>query len=318
MKKRLYLIMLFTLLLILSISIGVSHINFIDVLKLDQDTWFLLLTSRLPRTIAIILTAVGLSISGLILQTISKNKFISPSVVGVTDSAQLGILLAYLLFGTLSLTFKLVFAFGFAVLGSVVFITILNKIKFKNEIYVPLIGMMFGSIIAAVVSFLAFQFNATQFVDTIGVGSFTTKIAGNYELLYVVVPPLILAFIYMVQFNIIGIGEDFAKNLGVNYKRTMMFGLVIISMTTAAIFVVVGSIPFIGLVVPNLVSIYYGDNVKKNAIDIALFGSVFVLIGDILSRIIIYPYEIPVSLTMGVLGSIIFLYLIYRRVNHAK
>ncbi|MCU0105285.1 iron chelate uptake ABC transporter family permease subunit [Acholeplasma vituli] len=318
MKKRLYLYLLFIVLLVMSIFVGVSDIKIQDIVSLNKEAWFLLWTSRIPRTLAIILTAVGLSISGLILQTISKNKFISPSVVGVTDSAQLGILLAYLLLGTLSLTFKLVFAFGFAVLGSFMFITILNKIKFKNEIYVPLIGMMFGSIVAAIVSFLAYQFNATQFVDTIGVGSFTTKIAGNYELLYVIVPPLILAFIYMVQFNIIGIGEDFAKNLGVNYKRTMMIGLVIISMVSAAIFVVVGSIPFIGLVVPNLVSIYYGDNVKKNALDIALFGSIFVLIGDILSRMIIYPYEIPVSLTMGVLGSIIFLYLIYRRVYHAK
>ena len=318
MKKRLYLYLLFIVLLVMSIFVGVSDIKIQDIVSLNKEAWFLLWTSRIPRTLAIILTAVGLSISGLILQTISKNKFISPSVVGVTDSAQLGILLAYLLLGTLSLTFKLVFAFGFAVLGSFIFITILNKIKFKNEIYVPLIGMMFGSIVAAIVSFLAYQFNATQFVDTIGVGSFTTKIAGNYELLYVIVPPLILAFIYMVQFNIIGIGEDFAKNLGVNYKRTMMIGLVIISMVSAAIFVVVGSIPFIGLVVPNLVSIYYGDNVKKNALDIALFGSIFVLIGDILSRMIIYPYEIPVSLTMGVIGSIIFLYLIYRRVYHAK
>ena len=318
MKKRLYLYLLFFVLLVASMMIGVSDIKIKDIVSFDREAWFLLWTSRIPRTLSILLTAVGLSISGLILQTISKNKFISPSVVGVTDSAQLGILIAYLVFGTLSLTFKLVFAFGFAVLGSFVFITILNKIKFKNEIYVPLIGMMFGSIVAAIVSFLAYQFNATQFVDTIGVGSFTTKIAGNYELLYVIVPPLILAFIYMVQFNIIGIGEDFAKNLGVNYKRTMMIGLVIISMVSAAIFVVVGSIPFIGLVVPNLVSIYYGDNTKKNALDIALFGSVFVLIGDILSRVIIYPYEIPVSLTMGVLGSIIFLYLIYRRVYHAK
>lgn len=306
------------MLLITSIFIGVSDIKWLDVITLNEDAWFLLFTSRIPRTIAILLTAIGLSISGLILQTISRNKFISPSVVGVTDSAQLGILLAYLLFGTLSLAFKLVFAFGFAVLGSFVFITILNRIKFKNDIYVPLIGMMFGSIIAAIVSFIALQFNATQFVDTIGVGSFTTKIAGNYELLYVVVPPLILGFIYMVQFNIIGIGEDFAKNLGVHYKRTMMIGLIIVSMMTAAIFVVVGSIPFIGLVVPNLVAIYYGDNVKKNAVDIALFGSIFVLIGDIVSRVIIYPYEIPVSLTMGVLGSIIFLYLIYRRVYYAK
>lgn len=318
MQKRLVLIGAFILLIIISISIGVAEIDLLSVLQFDQATWFLIWTSRIPRTISIILTAVGLSISGLILQTISKNKFISPSVVGVTDSAQLGILIAYLAFGTLSLTFKLSFAFVFAVLGSFVFISILQRIKFKNDIYVPLIGMMFGSIVSAIVSFIAYQFQATQFVDTLGVGSFTTKIAGNYELLYVTVIPIIVAFIYMVQFNIIGLGEDFAKNLGVNYKRTMIIGLVVISMVTAAIFVVVGNIPFIGLVVPNLVSIYYGDNVKKTAWDVVLFGSVFVLFADIISRLIIFPYEIPVSLTMGVIGSIVFLYLIYRRIKYAK
>jgi len=318
MRKRLVLIVAFILLIFISISIGVADIDLLSVLQFDQATWFLIWTSRVPRTISIVLTAVGLSISGLILQTISKNKFISPSVVGVTDSAQLGILIAYLAFGTLSMTFKLSFAFLFAVLGSFVFISILQRIKFKNDIYVPLIGMMFGSIVSAIVSFIAYQFQATQFVDTLGLGSFTTKIAGNYELLYVTVIPIILAFIYMVQFNIIGLGEDFAKNLGVNYKRTMIIGLVVISMVTAAIFVVVGNIPFIGLVVPNLVSIYYGDNVKKTAWDVVLFGSVFVLLADIISRVIIFPYEIPVSLTMGVIGSMVFLYLIYRRVKYAK
>lgn len=318
MRKRLVLIVAFILLIFISISIGVADIDLLSVLQFDQATWFLIWTSRVPRTISIVLTAVGLSISGLILQTISKNKFISPSVVGVTDSAQLGILIAYLAFGTLSMTFKLSFAFLFAVLGSFVFISILQRIKFKNDIYVPLIGMMFGSIVSAIVSFIAYQFQATQFVDTLGLGSFTTKIAGNYELLYVTIIPIILAFIYMVQFNIVGLGEDFAKNLGVNYKRTMIIGLVVISMVTAAIFVVVGNIPFIGLVVPNLVSIYYGDNVKKTAWDIVLFGSVFVLLADIISRVIIFPYEIPVSLTMGVIGSMVFLYLIYRRVKYAK
>ena len=318
MRKRLVLIVTFILLIFISISIGVADIDLLSVLQFDQATWFLIWTSRVPRTISIVLTAVGLSISGLILQTISKNKFISPSVVGVTDSAQLGILIAYLAFGTLSMTFKLSFAFLFAVLGSFVFISILQRIKFKNDIYVPLIGMMFGSIVSAIVSFIAYQFQATQFVDTLGLGSFTTKIAGNYELLYVTIIPIILAFIYMVQFNIVGLGEDFAKNLGVNYKRTMIIGLVVISMVTAAIFVVVGNIPFIGLVVPNLVSIYYGDNVKKTAWDVVLFGSVFVLLADIISRVIIFPYEIPVSLTMGVIGSMVFLYLIYRRVKYAK
>lgn len=318
MKKRLILIIAFIILILISISIGVANIDFIGVITFDKETWFLITESRIPRTLSIVITATGLSLSGLILQTISKNKFVSPSVVGVTDSAQLGLLIAYILFGALSLTFKLAFSFVFAILGSFVFISILQKIKFKNDIYVPLIGMMFGSIISAIVSFIAFQFNATQFINTIGVGSFTTKIAGNYELLFVTVIPIIIAFIYMVQFNIIGLGEDFAKNLGVNYQRTMIIGLLVISMVTAAIFVVVGSIPFIGLVVPNLVSIYYGDNVKKTSWDVVLFGSVFVLFADIISRLLIYPYEIPVSLTMGVIGSIVFLYLIYRRVRYAK
>ena len=118
MRKRLVLIVAFILLIFISISIGVADIDLLSVLQFDQATWFLIWTSRVPRTISIVLTAVGLSISGLILQTISKNKFISPSVVGVTDSAQLGILIAYLAFGTLSMTFKLSFAFLFAVLGS--------------------------------------------------------------------------------------------------------------------------------------------------------------------------------------------------------
>jgi iron complex transport system permease protein len=121
----------------------------------------------------------------------------------------------------------------------------------------------------------------------------------------------------MVQFNIIGVGEDFAKNLGVNYQKTLMVGLVVISLITASTYVVVGSIPFIGLVVPNLISLYYGDNLKKTIFDVSLFGSVFVLFADIFSRLIIYPYEIPISLTMGVIGSVVFLFLIYRRVNHA-
>lgn len=318
MQKRWVLIIIFILLVLTSISIGVAHIDIMLVLKMDKETWFLILTSRVPRTIAIIITATGLSISGLILQTIAKNKFISPSIVGVTDSAQLGLLIAYIAFGALSLSFKLVFAFGFAVLGSFVFLTILQKIKFKNDIYVPLIGLMFGSIVSAIVTFIGYRFNATQFVDTIGLGSFTTKIAGNYELLYVAIMPIIIAFVYMAQFNIIGLGEDFAKNLGVNYKKTMMIGLLVVSLVTASIFVVVGTIPFVGLVVPNLVSIYYGDNIKKTVWDVILFGSILVLFADIVSRVIIFPYEIPVSVTMGIIGSIVFLYLIYRRVHYAK
>ncbi|MDY3195237.1 MAG: iron chelate uptake ABC transporter family permease subunit [Paracholeplasma sp.] len=317
MKKRVMLVIAFVILTILSLATGVVDVNIKDLLSLDQRAWFIVFNSRLPRTVAIILTATSMSVSGLIMQTISKNKFVSPSVVGITDSAQLGILIAFVFFGSLSLTFKMVFSFLFAVLGAFVFMSILSRIKFKNAIYVPLVGMMFAGIIGSIVSFIAYQFNLTQFIQTFGIGSFSSIVSGNYELLYVVIVPLMIGFIYMVQFNIIGVGEDFAKNLGVNYQKTLMVGLVVISLITASTYVVVGSIPFIGLVVPNLISLYYGDNLKKTIFDVSLFGSVFVLFADIFSRLIIYPYEIPISLTMGVIGSVVFLFLIYRRVNHA-
>ena len=298
--------------------VGVSNVTIKGLISLDKAMWFLIGASRLPRTITIILTAIGLSISGLILQTITNNKFVSPDVVGVTDSAKLGLIIGILMFGSFSLQFRLLFAFMFAVIGSIGFIFILRRIKFKNDVYVPLVGLMFGAVIQAVVTFIAYQFNLTQVADTIGIGSFTTKIQGQYELLYVIVIPIVIGFIYMVQFNIIGLGEDFSKNLGINYKKVMAIGLVIVSLITAAIFVVVGNIPFVGLVVPNLVSLYYGDNTKKTSFDVALFASVFVLAADILSRVIIYPYEMPVSVTMGITGSIIFLFLIYRRSRYAK
>jgi iron complex transport system permease protein len=298
--------------------VGVSNVTIKGLISLDKAMWFLIGASRLPRTITIILTAIGLSISGLILQTITNNKFVSPDVVGVTDSAKLGLIIGVLMFGSFSIQFRLLFAFMFAVIGSIGFIFILRRIKFKNDVYVPLVGLMFGAVIQAVVTFIAYQFNLTQVADTIGIGSFTTKIQGQYELLYVIVIPIVIGFIYMVQFNIIGLGEDFSKNLGINYKKVMAIGLVIVSLITAAIFVVVGNIPFVGLVVPNLVSLYYGDNTKKTSFDVALFGSVFVLAADILSRVIIYPYEMPVSVTMGITGSIIFLFLIYRRSRYAK
>lgn len=298
--------------------VGVSSVTIKGLISLDKEMWFLIETSRLPRTITIILTAIGLSISGLILQTITNNKFVSPDIVGVTDSAKLGLIIGVLMFGSFSMQFRLLFAFLFAVIGSLGFIFILKKIKFKNDVYVPLVGLMFGAVIQAVVTFIAYQFNLTQVADTIGIGSFTTKIQGNYELLYVIIIPIVMGFIYMVQFNIIGLGEDFSKNLGINYKKVMAIGLVIVALIVAAIFVVVGNIPFVGLVVPNLVSLYYGDNTKKTSFDVALFGSVFVLGADIISRVIIHPYEIPVSVTMGITGSIIFLFLIYRRALYAK
>lgn len=138
-------------------------------------------------------------------------------------------------------------------------------------------------------------------------------LSGRYELMYVSVPLLIIAYLYANKFTIAGMGEDFSKNLGLNYRFVVNIGLIIVALITAAVVLSVGVIPFLGLIIPNIVTIYQGDHLKKSLMHTALLGANFVLVCDIIGRIIIYPYEIPISLTVGVIGSAVFIYLLLRR-----
>ena len=134
--------------------------------------------------------------------------------------------------------------------------------------------------------------------------------------LWTLLPPLvaiILAFIYANKFTIAGMGESFATNLGLNHERIVNIGLILVSAVSALTLVMVGNIPFLGLIVPNLVSISKGDNLKNSLVETCLFGGSFVLLCDIIGRVIIAPYEVSIGLTVGVIGSAMFLYLVMRR-----
>lgn len=142
---------------------------------------------------------------------------------------------------------------------------------------------------------------------------------GRYEIVYLVVPLIVLAFIFANHFNIVGVGKNFSENLGVPYNFVLFMGLTIAAMITASIVVVVGSISYIGLIVPNIVSMFKGDKIKGTLVDTALFGALFVLLCDIAGRIVIAPYELPIELIVGIFGSILFvLLLLYRLKNGRK
>ena len=114
-QKRISLSILFAALILISLLIGVdSNVNIGNLLKLDAAAWQIFCVSRLPRTIAIVLTASGLSVSGLIMQSLSNNKFMSPSTSGTTDAAMLGVLLSYLVLGNQTRPVQMLFAFVFA------------------------------------------------------------------------------------------------------------------------------------------------------------------------------------------------------------
>lgn len=137
-------------------------------------------------------------------------------------------------------------------------------------------------------------------------------VKGRYELLYLSIPLLFIAYLYANQFTVAGMGEDFSKSLGLNYQRVVNIGLIIVALLTALVVITVGRMPFLGLIIPNIVTLFKGDHLKKNLAPTVLLGANFLLVCDILGRIIIYPYEVPIGLTVGIIGSIVFLYLLFK------
>ncbi|MCM3341875.1 ABC transporter permease [Paenibacillus sp. MER TA 81-3] len=315
MKKR-YLVIALIIFSFASVFIGVKDITPLDLFHLSDDQAQILLVSRLPRLISIIIAGVSMSICGLIMQQLSRNKFVSPTTAGTLDSARLGILVSLMLFTSASPLLKMVVAFVFALLGTFVFMKILDKIKFKDTIFIPLVGLMFGNIISSISTFFAYKYDLIQNMSSWLQGDFSMILKGRYELMYISIPLIVIAYLYANKFTVAGMGEDFSKNLGLNYKRVVNIGLVIVALVTSSVVLTVGTIPFLGLIVPNIVSIYQGDHLKNSLSHTALLGAVFVLFCDILGRIIIYPYEISISLTVGVIGSAIFVYLLMRRRAH--
>jgi len=198
------------------------------------------------------------------------------------------------------------------------FMSILATLKHRDTVFVPLVGMIFGSIISAFTTFIALQLDLLQNLAGWLQGDFSTILNGQYELIYLSVPVLILIYIFANRFVLAGLGQDFATNLGLNYKQTLFIGLLLVSVITGVVIVTVGAIPFLGLVVPNLVSLYLGDNIRRTLSHTALLGALLVLLCDVFGRVVIFPYEVSVSLIMGVVGSVIFLWLLLRRYRYAS
>lgn len=311
--KTWYLVLAFIISSFISLFVGVSHITPLDLLDIQSEETQIFLISRVPRLMAIILSGASMSIAGLIMQQLSRNKFVSPTTAGTLDATRLGILVAMLLFANATLFQKMLVAFIFALLGTLLFMQILNRIKFKDAIFIPLVGIMFGNILSSITTFFAYQADVIQNMSAWLQGDFSMIMKGRYELLYISIPVLIITYLFANRFTLAGMGEDFAKNLGLAYERIVNIGLILVALVTVTVVLTVGTIPFLGLIIPNIVSILKGDNLQKTLPHTALLGATFLLICDILGRVIIYPYEISISLMVGVIGSGIFLYLLFRR-----
>lgn len=282
-----------------------------------EDGWDMFFITRVPRTIALALAGAAMAMCGLVMQLLTQNKFVEPTTTGTTEWAGLGLIATMVVIPGAGLTTRMVGAILFAFVGTGVFFLFLRQVRLKSSLIVPIVGMMLGAVIGSVSTFVALKTDMLQQLSIWFTGSFTGIVRGRYELLYIVLVVLVLIFIVADRFTVAGLGKDIATNVGLNYGRVQLLGIGMVAVATGIVTVVVGSLPFLGLIVPNIVSMFRGDNLRSNLPWVVMLG-MWILIGaDIFARTVIAPFEVPVSLILGVLGAVVFVFLLVRGRRHA-
>lgn len=315
--KGIIAIIFLLLLTILSSIIGVAEVNWDSIFTANFD-WTILLYSRLPRSLAILLTGSSLAVAGLMMQILLGNRFVEPSMVGTVQGASLGILLMVILFPSSSLLLKMAVATLFAIAATFFFLFLIRHIPPTDKMMVPLIGIIYSGIIGAVAGFIAYEADMLQALESWMHGEFSGVLLGRFELLWLSLIMLIIAYVSADKLTIASLGESLSVGLGLNFNQVLRLGLAIVSVITATIVVTIGGIAFLGLVVPNIISRIMGDNLRFSLPWVAYLGAVLLLVCDILARIIIFPYELSVSLILGIIGTVLFLYLLMRVRRYAR
>lgn len=287
-----------------------------DVFR-SSDGWDMFKTTRVPRTIALVLAGAAMAMSGLIMQMLTQNRFVEPTTTGTTEWAGLGLLASYVFLPDGTILQRMIISVTFAFIGTMVFFAFLRRVTLRSSLIVPIVGIMLGAVVSAFSTFWALQTDLLQSLGIWFAGSFTSVISGQYEVLWIVVAVVIAVFFYADRLTAAGLGEDVATNIGLNYGRIILVGTSLVAVAAGVVTVVVGNLPFLGLIVPNIVSMMRGDDLRSNLPWVCLLGVGIVTVCDLLARTIIAPFEIPVSVILGIIGAVVFVFLIVRQSRRA-
>ncbi|PCC46048.1 iron ABC transporter permease [Brevibacterium aurantiacum] len=295
------------LLLVLSLLTGVY-----DIFGGDGGAEMFQIT-RVPRTIALVLSGAAMAMCGLVMQLLTQNRFVEPTTTGTTEWAGLGLMLTVIVYPDASILARMIGAIIAAFIGTLVFFLFLRRVSLKSSLIVPIIGIMLGAVVGAISTFVAVQTDMLQSLGIWFAGSFTSILRGQYEILWVVVIVVIAVFIAADRFTVAGLGKEVAMNVGLNYNQVILIGTILVAIATGVVTVVVGSLPFLGLIVPNIVSMIRGDDLRSNLPWVCLLGIAIVTICDLIGRVIIMPFELPVSVILGIVGAAVFVGLLLRQ-----
>lgn len=311
-------IALLALLAFISLLVGVSDVSVSTLLRLfshddDDMATQVLVASRVPRTLALLLAGSAMAVAGLLMQMLARNHYVEPTTIGTAESAGMGMLIGILLWPDMPVFGKMGLAAVFALAGTALFLAVLSRIRLRSALIVPLVGLVLSGVIESATTFIAYRFDLMQAARSWMTADFSAIVQGRYEMLWLSLGITVLAMLAADRFTVAGMGQEFATNLGLNYKRLVAQGVVVVAVVTASVIVTVGIIPFVGLIVPNLVRLVVGDNVRKSVLWVAWAGALMALCCDLIGRVVIAPYEVPIGTVMGVLGSAMFLALLLSR-----
>lgn len=279
----------------------------------QEDGWDMFFITRIPRTVALMLTGAAMAMTGLIMQLMTQNKMVEPTTIGTTEWAGLGLLTVYLLIPSPSLVVRMTGAIIFSFVGTMVFFFFLRSVRLRSSLIVPIIGLMLGAVISALSTFLSLFFNMSQVIEGWFIGSFAPVQAGRYEYLWIIIIVTFFIFLYANRLTLAGLGEDVATALGVNYKRLILLANLLIAVAVGIVASVIGNLPFLGLIVPNIISMVRGDDLRSNLPWVCVMGMGTIMLCDIVSRVIIMPFEVPVSLILGTVGAVVFILILLRQ-----
>ncbi|MGD6942543.1 ABC transporter permease [Cytobacillus gottheilii] len=304
----------FILAIIVVLGLGVVSL-FTGVYDISgqEDGMEMFFITRVPRTVALMLTGAAMAMAGLVMQLITQNRLVEPTTTGTIEWAGLGLLVVYLFVPGPSLVLRMTGAIIFSFVGTMIFFLFLRRVRLRSSLIVPIIGLMLGAVISAVSTFLGLFFQMSQVIEGWFVGSFASVQAGRYEYLWIIVIVTVLIFIYANRLTLAGLGEDVATSLGVNYNTLILLANGLIAVAVGIVAAVIGNLPFLGLIVPNIISMIRGDDLRSNLPWVCLIGMGTITLCDIISRTIIMPFEVPVSLILGSVGSVVFISILLRQ-----
>ena len=300
---------------LIDILIGMSHIGIKEIIDSiinysgsKQD--LIIRTVRLPRVLLCILIGASMAISGLIMQNLTRNPLASPQILGINSGATLSVVVIMVFFPLLGYKAKILGAFlGAGVIG--LFVHVIGTVKNLSPLKITLVGISIQLFLSSITKSIML-FNESKTSDLV-----FWMIGGVHHAQFIhimaILPWFILSIVLTIlisnSMDTLKMGDSVAISLGENVKLTKTVATIVVILLSSSSVAIAGPISFVGLITPHIISKLGGRNFRQNFILCGIYGANLLLLSDIISKLLKYPYESPVGIVTSFIGAVFYIFL---------